>query len=238
MEESGKQPYLGDLAKTDTIFKLVQTPQAERNDIWNDLFLESLPAASFRCGDPQVIIGPDGYPYFQLFLPEPGVEFQCFVIEHIKDTFLLENGLGVVINPSGTGADWVLTYGDILNLHLNKAFYTKEHSFATHKEHEVLEQEEKVMVGYPSEELLPLFTRAILKEYLKSNGIATPKVLLMMRTVDGKMTQDIVFNITKSNFSDEDTFEALMSSLRWFLPLHYSYAGMEEQLFGESFIEL
>jgi hypothetical protein len=238
MEESNKQPYLGDLAKTDTIFKLVQTPQAERNDVWNDLFLECLPGASFRCGDPQVIIGPDGYPYFQLFLPEPGVEFQCFVIENMKDAFLLENGLGVVINPSGTDADWVLTYGDILNLHLNNTFYTKEHSFATHKEHEVIGQEEKVMVGHPSAELLPLFTRAILKEYLKNNGVSVPKVLLLMRTVEGKTTQDLVFNITKSNFSNEDTFEALMSSLRWFLPLHYSYVAMEEQIFGDLFIEL
>jgi hypothetical protein len=238
MEESSKQPYLGDLAKTDTIFKLIQTPPEQRNDIWNDLFLDCLPGASFRCGDPQVIIGPDGYPYFQLFLPEPGVEFQCFVIEHIKDTFLLENGLGVVINPSGTGADWVLTYGDILNLHLNNTFYTKEHSFATHKEREVIDREEQVMVAQPSEELLPLFTRAILKEYLKSNGIAIPKVLLMMRTIDGKMTQDIVFNITKSNFDNEDTFEALMASLRWFLPLHYSYVGMEEKVFDRAFVEL
>src|SRR6218665_3217739 len=111
--ESKEQPYLGDLAKTEAIFKLVQTPPAERNDRWNDLFLENLAGASFRCGDPQVITGPDGYPYFQLFLPEPGVEFQCYVIEQIAGAFLLEHGLGVVINPSGTGADWVLTYGDI-----------------------------------------------------------------------------------------------------------------------------
>lgn len=233
------QPYLGDLAKTDTIFKLVQTPQQERTELWNDLFLDNLAGASFRCGDPQVITGPDGYPYFQLFLPEPGVEFQCFVIEHMTGAFLLENGLGVVIQPSATGADWVLTYGDIVNYHLNKEFYTAGHSFATHKENEVLEQEEKVMVAHPSEALLPQYTRSILREYLKANGVETPKVLLMMRTLpDGKVTQDIVFNITEHHFENREQYEALMGSLRWFMPLHYSYVGMDEQIFGGAFFEL
>lgn len=233
--EPSNQPYLGDLAKTDTIFKLIQTPSAERNDLWNDMFLENLAGASFRCGDPQVITGPDGYPYFQLFLPEPGVEFQCFVIEHITPAFLMENGLGVVINPSESGADWVLTYGDIVNLHLRNEFYTAEHPFAKDRGSEVIEEEEKVMIAQPSEDLLPHHTCTVLREYLKANGIATPKVLLMMRDNDGKPTQDIVFNITQSNFQQEEDYQGLMGSLRWFLPLHYSYAGMEEDVFGSAF---
>lgn len=239
MEDASNQPYMGDLAKTDTIYKLIQMPKEQRNELWVDMFLENLSGASFRCGDPQVISGPDGYPYFQLFLPEPGVEFQCFVIDHMTDTFLLENGLGVVINPSGTGADWVLTYGDILNLKLNQAFYTTDgHSFSTQQETEVLQEEEQVMVAQPSEQILPGYTRNILREYLKANGIENPKVVLMMKNRDGKVSQDIVFNITRDNFTTDEDHRALMGSLQWFMPQHYSYAGMDEQVLKGAFIDL
>jgi hypothetical protein len=238
MEKSTNHPYLGDLAKTDTLHKLVQTPPEQRNDLWADLFLDNLAGASFQCGDPQVITGPDGYPYFQLFLPKPGVEFQCFAIENMTSAFLLENGIGVVVNPSATGADWVLTYGNIVNYHLHKSFYTTEHSFATERHNEVLTEDEQVMVGQPSEELLPGHTRAILREYLKANGVATPKILLMMRTINGEPIQDIVFNITQSDFENEEHYKGMMTSLRWFLPQHYSYVGMDERTFGEAFADL
>jgi hypothetical protein len=239
MEDASNQPYMGDLAKTDTIYKLIQTPKEQRNELWIDMFLENLAGASFRCGDPQVITGPDGYPYFQLFLPEPGVEFQCFVIDHMTDAFLLENGLGVVVNPSGAGADWVLTYGDILNLKLNQTFYTADgHSFSTQKESEVLQEEEQVMVAQPSEQILPGYTRAILREYLKANGIENPKVVLMMKNRDGKVSQDIVFNITLDNFKTDQDHQGFMGSLQWFLPQHYSYAGMDEQVLKGAFIDL
>lgn len=61
------EPYLGDLNKTDILYKLVQTPRNERDEMWQKAFLENIGQASFSCGDPQVITGPDGYPYFQLF---------------------------------------------------------------------------------------------------------------------------------------------------------------------------
>ncbi|RYZ47903.1 MAG: hypothetical protein EOP49_20040 [Sphingobacteriales bacterium] len=238
MDTNDNQPYMGDLEKTDIIYKMIQTPPAERNDLWNDMFLDALPTASFRCGDPQVITGPDGYPYFQLLLPEPGVEFQCYVIQNITPAFLLENGLGVVINPSEKGADWVLSYGDIVNYYLTGSFYTRDHEFAKGRGSEVIEAEEQVMVAQPSDSMLPQQTRTVLREYLKGNGIPEPKVLLMMRKNNGNPTQDLVFNITEKSFPNKDDYQGLMGSLRWFLPLHYSYAGMEEETFGSSFNDL
>ena len=62
-----KEPYYGDLNKTNIIYQLVQTPHQERDGNWQHTFLENVLHASFRCGDPQVITGPDGFPYFQLF---------------------------------------------------------------------------------------------------------------------------------------------------------------------------
>lgn len=236
-----EKPYLGDLSKTDIIYKLVQTPQNERDETWQQEFLENIGQASFRSGDPQIITGPDGFPYFQLFLPEPNKSFQCYVIDKMKDDFLLASGFGVVINPTPNSADWVLSYGDILNFNLNQTFYTTtETAFSKEKNDETIPENEKVMIGQPSETILPKQTRNLISDFLKMNGVKAPKILLMMRhRQDGNgVSQDIVFNLTPKNFKDENTYRTVMQTIGWYLPRHYSFVGMDEQSLGNGFMTL
>jgi hypothetical protein len=235
------KPYFGDLNKTDIIYQLVKTPVAERDETWTQIFLNNIEQASFCCGDPQVITGPDGFPYFQLFLPEPHKEFQCFVIDRMKDDFLLSSGFGIVINPTPNSADWVLSYGDILNLHLNKSFYTTgETPFSKKTSDEIIAENEKVMIGQPAETVLPKQTRQLLCELLKTNGVKLPKVLLMIRhnTHNNGVSQDIVFNLTPGNFKDESTYRIVMETISWYLPRHYSFVGMDEKSLGNGFMPL
>jgi hypothetical protein len=239
-EQTANEPYLGDLEKTGNIYALVKTPHADRNAAWQKSLLENLAQASFRAGDPQVIKGPDGFPYFQLFLPEPGQSFQCFVIEKMKDDFLLQSGFGVVINPTSSQVDWVLSYGDVLNFHLNKQFYTIEDTpFSKAHTDEVIAKEEKILTGQPAENILPALTRKLLSNLLKANGIAEPKVLLMMRHAeDGGVSQDLVFNITPHSFAHEALYKSVMRSISWYLPRHYSFVGMDEKTLGDGFMPL
>jgi hypothetical protein len=239
--QQSTKPYLGDLTKTGILFKLIQTPHAERDENWNQAFLENIGEASFRCGDPQVITGPDGFPYFQLFLPEPHKEFQCFVIDRMKDDFLLSSGFGVVINPTVNSADWVLSYGDILNLHLNRRFYTTtETLFSKEISNEIIKENEEVMIGQPSETILPTQTRQLIAGFLKMNGVELPKVLLMMRhkTNGNGVSQDLVFNLTPHDFKDENTYRSIMQTISWYLPRHYSFVGMDEKNLGNGFMPL
>ncbi|WP_348797247.1 hypothetical protein [Flavobacterium adhaerens] len=232
------QPYYGDLEKTQKIYQLVQTPNSERDDNWNSEFLSNIVAASFKCGEPQVITGPDGFPYFQLFLPEPNVSFQCFVIEKMKDDFLLEYGYGVVINPTAEEPDWVLSYGDIVNLHLNNTFYSNEPTlFSKRKKTETITKSEQVLIGQPSETLLPIKTRKVLESFLKYNGIESPKVLLLMRQNEKKeiISQDLAFNITPNDFESEAIYQNVMLAFAWFLPRHYSCIGLSEANFSDVF---
>ncbi len=232
------EPYLGDLNKTGILYKLIQTQQSQRDEKWQKAFLDNIGAASFRSGDPKVITGPDGFPYFQLFLPEPNKSFQCYVIDRMKDDFLLTSGFGVVINPTPNSADWVFSYGDILNLHLNQTFYTKDETpFSKEINNETISENEEVMIAQPSETILPKQTRKLIAEFLKANGVNTPKVLLMMRhRKDGTgVSQDIVFNLTPENFKDEKTYRNVMQTISWYLPRHYSFVGMDENSLGNSF---
>lgn len=160
----------------------------------------------------------------------------------MKDDFLLEQGLGVVINPSSpTGPDWVLTYGDILNFHLVNEFYTTaETPFSKPQHDEVIAESEEVMVGQPAGSVLPPVARKVLGAFLQSNGVAVPKVaLLMRRTGNGAgVAQDLAFNLTPESFESEAACRTVMQQLAWFLPRHYSLVGLAEQALGDGFMPL
>jgi hypothetical protein len=236
MQAKVAEPYLGDLEKTRTIHELIKTPRSGRDATWQKDFLQNVSQASFQCGDPQVISGPDGFPYFQLFLPEPNQQFQCYVIDRMKDDFLLNLGYGVVVNPIGEQPEWVFTYGDIVNLHINHVFYTSDKTdFSKNGQDEVIQEKEEVLIGQPSEYILPAATRQILSGFLQARGINTPKVVLMQRKdkATNAISQDLVFNITPDNFANEEDYRAVMQHLAWFLPRHYALAGMRESALPE-----
>ena len=226
-EREEGDPYYGDLAKTNVLCQLVSVPRDERDKQWQKQFLENIAEASFVCGDPQVIEGPDGYPYFTLVLPEPFKEFQCYVIKYMKDDFLLEKGLGVVINPDGSSADWVLSYGDILSYHLSGEFYQERRDFALDKQ-DVIEENEKLLVGQPSESYLPQKTRKVLKKHLNDQGIKEPKVFLMARKRPKGEILELVLNISRDQFPNKEQHNSVMESLAWFLPRYYSVLSFEK----------
>ena len=238
--EPATNGYLGDLEKTKIIFNLIAVPAENRDEQWSQSFLENIVQASFRCGDPQVITGPDGFPYVQLLMPIPKERFQCYVIEHMVDDFLLELGYGIVINPDSQQPDWVLSYGDLMNFDLTGSFYTNEPSpFNTLKEDEIIQGDEKVLVGQPSELILTQMNRNVLRNFLLNNGVESPKVLLMSRTsANGAASQELVFNLTPADFENEEVFRSVMQNLGWFLPRHYSFVGMKEDSFKDSFMPL
>ncbi|MCW5588171.1 MAG: hypothetical protein KIT27_00775 [Legionellales bacterium] len=219
---------LGDLRKTNIIYQLCQIPVARRDEAWSQHFLTHVAAASFRCGEPQVITGPDGFPYFQLLLPEPGKHFECFVIEKMVDDFLLANGLGIVINPSGDQPDWVFTYGDILNFKLNKEFYSPHELFNIKNHDEVFPSGTHLVVGEPAQSVLPDVTRNILREFFKGNGILSPKVSLIMEKTHDGIQKDLAFNITPQDFKNEPEFRQFLQALGWYFPRHYSIMGKAE----------
>lgn len=228
------------LEKTQSIANLLAVPREERNEEnWLNQFLNDLPGASFRCGLPQVISGADGFPYFQLYVPDPGEEFQSYAIDKMIPEFLLERGFGVLINPGAGYPDWVLTYGDILNYSLNGSFFTYDSNFSTNTdaEEEVGEGEE-IMVGQPAETILPSVTRKLLKDFFELNGIKDPKVLLLVRKKGEEMYQDLAFNITPGDFETETHYRNMMQTITWYLPRHYSLIGLNDSEVEKGFMPL
>lgn len=235
----GDPSYLGNLEHTALIDQLLRVPRDERDDEWVGKFLSHVATASFVCGDPQVIQGPDNFPYFQIFIPEANKPFQCYVLEHMLDDFLLENGLGVALEPKDGQVEWVLTYGDLLHYSVHRTFaIPKEHQFGKVKEgDEVIQQDEQILVGAPSTAILPTAARAVIKSFLQAQGVANPKVCIIDRSQHGK-GQDLVFNIVPEQFESQAHYRAIMQALAWFIPRYYSYIGAQDHAFEGHFLPL
>jgi len=224
--KSEKEGYNGDLEKTATLAALFEITGAARDEAWKNEFLANVGDASFTCGNPQIVQGPDGFPYFQLETPTPNKSFQCYVISHMISDFILERGIGIVINAHKGQPDWVFTYGSLVNFSVRGAFYTPVPALQLPEE-EVIRQQEKVLVGQPSEAFLPKAVRPILRQFLEQQGIHDTKIALMSRNYGDEVLQELVTNLTPEK-TGRELFEALQSHLKWFLPDHYSMVAMDE----------
>jgi len=216
-----------DISKTYIIVQLFKIPRQERDNEWRKQFFENVATASFACATPQVLTGPDGFPYFILNTPEENKSFESFCIKNMAEDFLVDRGWGIVFNPAEDGAaDWVFTHGNILNLHLNNHFFSPLDSAAIEeikftKNVGVTTKEEKVMVAQPSDNYLPRSTRHALKKFLQSKGINKPK-LMMLSSINGeKIIRKLAFNIDPKNYPVVSKLDHLMQQVGWFLPNDY-----------------
>lgn len=215
-----------DITKTGVTLELLETPQDARDAAWRRKFYEAVATASFRCTEPQVAEGPDGFPYFGLLSPEPFVGFESFCISNLLET-LTENGLGVAINPEpGGSADWVFSYGDVLTLRLFQSLDVSGAGTPTPPSAETIEGGAAVLIGQPSETFLPGYCRRAIDRFLKSRGVVDPKVFVMHRASDAA-PQQLVFSVFPEDFPSADAFRDALNRISWFLPRHYPVVAIE-----------
>jgi len=222
-----KEGYSGDWEKTAVLSNLFEIAKDKRDEDWNHEFLTHVAEASFACGDPQIIQGPDGFPYFQLETPLPNKPFQCYVISHMIPDFILTRGIGIVINANTGQPDWVFSYGSLVNFALRGEFYTTGTNLQLPKE-ETIAESENVLIGQPSAAFLPAATRAIMRQFIEQQGIRDVKIALMSRKYGDEVLQELVTNLTPHK-TGENLYEALQTHLNWFLPAHYSMVAMDEE---------
>ena len=227
-----------DITKTQVMVDLFSVSQNDRDENWTKSFYENVKTASYACGNPQVFNGPDGFPYFVLKTPEANKPFESFCIQNMKDDFLLDKGLGVAINPSETTVDWVFSYGDIVNLHINKEFSTKTDNIQIENE-VTIQKDEKVLLAQPSESFLPRQARQNLKSFLQSIGIKRPQLMMVCRTIEGQVIQELAFNIFREDFQTIDQLNFRLKQISWFLPRHYVVLSLPKNSnFNSNFADL
>lgn len=230
---------LGDLEKTVSLNALLDTPFDQRDPKWVSSFLENIAEANLKLGQPEVVMASDGYPYVQLQSVHSDENFKAFVINKQLPTLLMQ-GFGVVINSQNEQPDWAFSYGDIVNYELNDTFYTENSVFSHNKENVAIGSDEKVLIGHPSDAILPKYLKNQLRDFLKHAGIPTPKVMLIARNHEDEanIKQDLVFNFTPAQLNGEENFQLIGAALAWFLPKHYSFLFIDESSIENGFQEI
>lgn len=216
---------------------LSRIPLADRDLDWDRKYLKHAPKAKLACRIPQVQHESNGFPYFQLEIPDVNQPFQAYTIDELIISDLLRDGIGACIYSYDKTPDVLLSYGELLNYHSRGSFRSNIKNWIPPTPHQFNEMNE-LMGGNPNEAILHPYSREVIRTYLKGNNINSPKVsLLNIMTEHGLMNQ-LVFNLEPHMFDDEKHFQACLSSLAWFLPMHYTYTAIPERFLEELFFNL
>jgi hypothetical protein len=208
-----------DLAATSTLTRLFAKPRQARDDAWRTEFLAAVVDASLASTPSQLMQGPDGFPYFVLQLPPVGQPFTPFCVSHILE-HCTDHGYGIVIEPAATGPQWVFSFGDLFSLRAYGTFAGDpvDREAPQGPATEVLSKDTQIMVGSPSEAMLPPWSRAAVAEFLMRNArVAEPKVLVMIEPSRAP-GRHLVFNVHPEDFPSEAAFRAVLHAIGWFMP--------------------
>jgi hypothetical protein len=211
-----------DLEKTNALAGMFAVPGENRDDAWRRHFYGVVDEASLMSFDPQVVAGPDQFPYFQLAMPDAGA-FTPFCVTHILDS-VLENGFGIAVfgnSSRAEGPEWVFTYGELLSFRLFGDFDGDPAELAR-TPHAAKGGSHSVLVAAPSESYLPTYARRALGAYAKRViQIEKPKIGLIDNP-QSTPSRSLMLNLTLADYhGDEKKLTAALHYLSWFLPRTY-----------------
>lgn len=215
-----------DLDQTDRIADLAKVPVGDRDGAWMADFLAALPTAAFRVPDKETTRGPDGFHYLLFFLPPKDVEFQGYSLRSVLDV-CLDRGIGIAVYPEAQDKPvCVLNYGHLWSYKATGSFDARPPGgevSPTLPPPPALGRGagENVTVGGPSESYFPPAARRVVGEYLRLNGVGTPRVALAA-DVEGKRPRVLLFNLYREDFKSDEHFRELLARLTWYFPPHYA----------------
>jgi len=219
-----------DLEQTQRLAELIAVPPDERDDAWANNFLAAAPNASLTSFEEQIQVGPDGFPYFQLALPDAGA-FTPFSIVHVlKDC--VDNGVGAVIHTSTKRDEnpaWVFTLGDLVSYSLFQDFSGDPKVYNDQEPPPDESVDQSLLRAVPSEEYFPSGARDAMGRFMRGPfQVPEPKIGL----VSGpslRPTESLMVNLRASDYDgDREKLDAAMRYLTWFVPKTYSIMALPD----------
>ncbi len=175
--------------------------------------LELFPKVPLYYASWKTELGPDGFPYLNLNLK--GENGNQTTLKEIAEKALSE-GFGVTINKSVDKAEWVFSLGDFIPL--ARAGMLVSHTGNVGFQSKRIEEEIKVQVGAPNEDIIPMAVRKHLRNYLQTVlKIADPKFYLMLNPKDNP-PWTMMFNFSRKDFRSEAEYQNAFGYLSWFFP--------------------
>jgi hypothetical protein len=229
-----------DLQQTQRLAELIAIPPEQRDENWAGRFLAAAPNASLASFDPQIESGPDGFPYFQLALPDAGA-FTPFSIVHILNN-CLENGVGAVIHTNTRRDDnpaWVFTLGDLVSYSLFQDFSGDPKVYSIVDPPPDENADRSLLRAAPSESYLPMGPRQAMGRFMHGPfQVPEPKIGL----VSGEMLRprtSLMVNLRASDYGgNTEKLGSAMNYLTWFIPKTYSMMPLPDDWSEEGMVSL
>ena len=225
-----------DLGNTAQLEMLFRTDRAQRGPEWVESFFDAAWCGSVVLADPQIIIGPDNFPYLRLDLPRADTAFDSQCLAHLA-AGCIDNRVGAAFfaspDDSPENAQYVLSLGLIDSLLRFDSPYGDPVDVAESRvpadgdafsvepraggQTLVVEKAHEIMVGTPSAYYLPPHLACSLYLHLTEQwGMEDPTVALV---VDTKMRphRSLVIGRKRSEFPSEAPVDAMAQNLIWHL---------------------
>lgn len=198
--------------------ELLAVPREARDQAWQAGFDEAIRVAPFVKLDGKILQGPDDFPYLVLTTRRDEALETCVSVGGVAEE-CTERGLGIVIDPGPDGPTWVFHYGQLWSLREYDSFRgDPDDEPADRPADQVVEEDRAVMVGQPSEHMLPGYARKVLDAYLRQAvGVPRPRVFVLIDPTQ-RPARNLVFNVHPENFKEPDAITTILGSLGWFLP--------------------
>jgi len=217
-----------DLAKTQTLAALFAEPRETQDDAWRANFYDAAADASLMSFDPQVQLGPDQFPYFQVAIPDAGA-FTPFSVSYLLDT-VLQNGQGIAIfgdSSRANGPQWVFTYGNLLSFRLFGSFEGDPAELARQTAASTGGGKHSVLVASPSENYLPSYARRAIGNYARRFFQMPHPKMALVDDPQGTPPRVLMINLTLADYhGDQRKLGAAMHYLSWFMPQTYRIVPM------------
>ncbi len=200
------------MARTLDLNHLSSQPDNARDNDWERAFFEALVDSKVFVPQAEPQVGPDGWPYLFVETKPNATEPAIRILD-----WLSTRGIGLVVNGTKDTPDYIFPYGMIWNWKERKEFISQSQKVHTGKVS--FKAGEEVIAGGPTAEYLPSYVRTILSQFLKSQGVKEPKVLLLSQD---KVHFDLCFSLESLGSPPDHEHRGIAESLAWFLPQHYS----------------
>lgn len=194
----------------DEFNKLISISDDLRDVSWENQLLKILPSlkVDVLSEDPQ--IGPDGWPYLFVETLPTSTEPLLKVLH-----WLAERGIGLALNPNKDYPDYILTYGMIWDFKKNNIFEPIVAQVPA-QESLLIRADQKVQIKKITEDLIPFFARKIIKEFLRDQGVYSPKSLFV--SFDGGQRFELAMSLESLGSPPGEELPGILEALSWFLP--------------------
>lgn len=202
-----------------SLHEMTLVPDDKRDPHWEENFLQTLGSSSLKVLAPEPQSGPDGWPYLLTATGEGAEEPAAKILN-----WLATRGIGLVVNPTKSYPDYVISYGMIWSFKETGFFQRPAGQIPTGLVE--IKEGSKLLAGPPSPEYLPAYVRNILREFFRDQGLLAVKILVFS---EDKKHFDLAFSLESLGQPPEKEHQGLLEALGWFLPPHYSLVLISEK---------